>query len=272
MQSWEGDDASTAPNDASDMDDAGLGAPDAIRFDANQAIVCEDGWISNGVIAEYSMTVNANGDVDDLVGSHTGTLDGPPEETLGVCGTGLKFGNGARVVIADSIDWELSEGSIDFWAFFPALPPLFSEGVVSRDAIRLGLPGHISFGRSNDGRVAVRIQDGDDAVVCSNAAVATEQWVHIGVNFGPPDLEMYVDGVAQSGVGTLPVTQFNSITCNTPMPRGLTGNANPWVIGTASMHSDEGSADPATLPFDSGGVDEFRISIQRRDFTIPSGR
>ncbi len=240
----------------------------AAQIDAGLAPQCQASWLSNGVIAAYSMDTQAS-ELVDRVGAHPGTVANGPLEVAGVCGQALEFGGTARVVIPDSQDWQLTSGSVDFWAYFGVALPTLYDGVVSRDALGRVFPGHLAVVRSFSGQLGVRIQGNVTSMLCSNSAMPTERWVHIGFNFGEPGPELYVNGVSQAGEGSVQVNENGAtVRCNDPAPVGIAGNANPWVLGIGSLASDDGGAGPNFGPMEGGRIDEFRISRERRDFSM----
>jgi hypothetical protein len=158
---------------------------------------------------------------------------------------------------------KLKQGSIDLWVKFDAAGS-GDQGIVSRDATSNKQPGHFSIYRHADGFIAVRLQkpSANDQLVCSKP-VLNDTWYHVGVNFGPAGLELYLYGqrVAE-------MLSVGSETCGDGKDRdiGLDGNDEPWVVGGSSWHSCEGVHEPVTNML-SGTVANLRISSVRRDFS-----
>ena len=101
--------------------------------------------------------------------------------------------------------------------------------------------------------------------VCSESAVPTDTWVHIGVNFGDSaPLTLYIDGIPQPGNLELPDCVNDDI-CGATITHGIEGNHEPWVIGASSVKGLFNSADNLIDRFD-GAIDYFRISKDHRDF------
>ena len=202
----------------------------------------------------------------DLTGDHdgrtepgtTGVIEAPAEE----CGRAFNATTGMRLVIADSPDFDLEVGSLDVYALVPAAGN--ERGIVSRDAAGEAMPGHFELGFTATNQVIVRIQDGagGEAYRCS-AAQTAGAWIHIGVNFGLPDLELFVDGVAAAETAATYVGAER--VCGAELTAGIDGNDNPWLVGFSSLESDEGSHTPVSRPLLTG-VDELRLSRVRRSY------
>lgn len=254
-------DANGADPDARIDPDASLDAP----IDAVSDVGCSG--VDSDVVMYLTMN-KANVTIwPDLVGDHdgrtapgtTGSLDPPTPD----CGRAFDARTNVRFTVDDSPDFDLAEGSFDIWALVPTAG--LERGIVSRDASAQDLPGHIDLRFDDTNRVVVRMQD--DTTISTfrcSAVQAAGTWVHIGVNFGPPDLELYVDGV----LATEAAGNFNAqerVCSNEIFTLGIDGNDNPWVISHSSFGSTEGAADSFTEPLDTG-VDEFRLSRVRRSY------
>lgn len=140
---------------------------------------------------------------------------------------------------------------------------------MSRDASGTVRSGHLGIYRDCQGYIIVRVQraDGPDVYRCSDRPVAPDQWVHLALNFGPPALELYVDGSLSTNTSTTAVLWDCStpVACGAPASYGIDGNENPFVLGASSHNSLEGLATPTTRPL-SGQIDSFRLSRIRRSF------
>jgi len=206
--------------------------------------------------------------VTDATGKHHGTLVGSAARGLGApgCGTAAVFPNSASdyIEVPDSPDWDLPQGSVDLWVRVDTPTPVAVRGIVSRDADQIAKPGHFSIYQLPDGGIAVRLQRTTNlgAVRCS-PPLTLGAWHHVGVNFGAGGLQLFVDGAP--GLRTDSVKAGLILQCGTSTEQGIEGNDNPWVLGTSSHQSAEGSATPTSYPFD-GAIDSFRVSKIRRAF------
>lgn len=229
----------------------------------------------SGVVALYTFEDEGGTQITDAVGGHDGevllgsaaTSDGPEG-----CGRAFAFGDEARyIVIEDSPDWDLEVGSLELWLWLPA-ESSDHVGVLSRDVNEREEPGHFSLFVDVEGRAVVRVQPEDnesgddnfnDAVACSESPLPRESWVHLGVNFGPPEVELHVGGVRHDWVGTSAIS--DEWLCGQHAPWGLAGNDLPWVVGRTSFRSDD-ALETLEFPAVNGAVDELAISSERRDF------
>jgi hypothetical protein len=235
---------------------------------------------NEGVIALYTFDEDqGRAQVADVVGSHNGavqlglvvTVDGPEG-----CDRAFSFGSqGQYIVIDDSPDWDLEVGSVDLWLWLPA-QLVDNIGVFSRDVDQRRAPGQISLFVDVEGRAVLRVQPQDDeldnsndAVACSAAPLAREQWVHLGVNFGPPAVELYVDGQLAAGEGAHAI--IAGWDCGQPGEYGIAGNDLPWVVGRSTFRS-VGVLETLEFPASGCAIDHLRISSERRDFTGWFGR
>ena len=141
-------------------------------------------------------------------------------------------------------------------------------GILSRDAGGTTAGGHIGLLMDEAGRLAVRLQglgglDDPDAGQCTIAPLAVGRWVHVLVNFGPPGLELFVDGERATRQQPTRFVGFD-IPCGTDSPRGISGNQNPWLLGADSSQSSEGSAEFVRGFLLGGAVDHLVIRSARR--------
>ena len=223
----------------------------------------------------------------DDVGNHHGQLvSGMAESVLGPhgCGDALGVTAGMAGTVDDAPQFDLSEGSIDLWVLAPAHGD--TVAVLSRDALGAASE-HLTFflssvadteGLVSTGHLVVRHQSIDTAAaVCSEDPLPAGAWVHVAYNFGPPGMELYIDGVLQESAdeptvpgGGIPACDGRSndpklVKDPPPFVGGLVTEL-PWFIA-ASAHELPKGADPAPSAFMSGGaLDELRISSVRRDF------
>ncbi|HJK95883.1 MAG TPA: LamG-like jellyroll fold domain-containing protein [Polyangiaceae bacterium LLY-WYZ-14_1] len=241
-----GDDAGPQDDGGPVGGDAGDGPP----FDG-----CTD--VDPDTVFLFDFEDVADGVLRDRTGSHDGTLTLPVEGIPGPPGCGQAWWARGTVFGRVGYDpaFELAEGSLDFWARVDELPPEGRRGLLSRDSVGPE-EGHLSVTISTLGRLRVRLQQtGVSAERCFDD-VPLGTWFQIGINFGPPGLEVFFDG-STAGAAT-------STVCTRPIDTGLEGNANNWVFGGDNTSADEGS-DDAEQPFE-GALDEVRLSRVRRDF------
>lgn len=274
-------DASTGDLDAGGRADAAdAAAMDGGLSDAEVTPLpapCTPGWLDEGVFAAYRFE---GGLTDSLGGAPTGTarpegattadLTFPPGPTAD-CGTALAADDAHYVVITDDDDWSDRVRSLDFW-FYSAAPPFpFLEGILSRDAEGIALPGHMSLVRNTAGQLALRLQDASrdtaDEKICSPATTA-EGWVHVGVNLGAPGVQLWVNGVEVDAPLLEGASYAGVFTCQqrAPTPFDIDGNDNPWVLAAASFQSVEGTGEPVERPLSEAAIDELRFSSERREF------
>ena len=205
--------------------------------------------------------------VADIAGTHQGKLVGGGAARVSGqigCGNALRFdGTGSYLTIADSPAWDLAIGSVDLWLRFTNTAGA-EEGIVSRDALANAKPGHLLVLRLCDGRILARVQGTSNEGIRCSAPVPHKRWAHVGINFGSPGLELYVDGVPATFKG--PVSCPERVwQCGSTFAKGIVGNDNPWVLGGSSGTSGEGQATPVIKPM-RGKIDSLRISRVRRSF------
>lgn len=210
----------------------------------------------------------------DAVGRNPGMIVGASEWTDGPLGCEraltLSSAEDSQVEIPDSMDWHLEEGAIDFWFRHPAALRR-AAGIVSRELRAFG-NGHFSALLSENDEVLVRFENAAElqSVACG-PPVTPDEWHHVGINFGPEGLELWVDGersvrddaaVYTDGEGAL------TFPCAMGTTVGLRpADSLPWVLGASGLRTDDGAT---WTDFLSGGaIDHFRISRVRRDFRSP---
>lgn len=94
------------------------------------------------------------------------------------------------------------------------------------------------------------------------------RWTHIGINFGPPGAELWIDGVMATNTARLD-TENGPVDCNQRDSQGIDGNSNPWGFGVDTTVSANGTVEPVDRPFAGGAIDHLRISGTQRDFSVP---
>lgn len=252
--------------DAERVGDASPLRPDATATDAAAARPCGEGWLDEGVFATYGFERDLTGGPAAPEGvfhpdASSGWTDGPPG-----CGEALAL-DGIRHVVLPSIDAWNEVRSIDFWLLADAVPSSVA-GVLSRDASGQVTGGHFSVIRSSTGRLFARVQpadpgDVDEETSCS-AAIDLSGWIHVGINVGEPELELWIDGMKMNDPSPSTVGVVSCGRRLEPSP-DLSGNSNPWVVGAGAWESADGLPDPTAFPLE-GAIDELRFSRSRRAF------
>jgi hypothetical protein len=241
--------------------DALLDAPVDGRADGGVAGRCPEGAIPSGLALYTFEGIEGAATTTDLVGGRVATVrDGAVSARPGPdgCGDAVYFpeGNRAYLLIADAPEWDLPEGSLDFWVQ-PHAPITRTFAFFSRDAGMEANPGHIRMVTDSSGRPSVRIQDGDTETGHLNlrpdGPLSVGEWHHIGIVWGPGGGELWIDGVMVD---------------RSDLEWGLDGNDNPWTIGADNSGAEEGSDPPSRVrsQVEDLAIDHFRISATRREF------
>jgi len=257
------------------------GGEDASGADSGPPMPCDPRTTAD-TVALYTFDADeGTGTVADVTGTHDGVLiggspgwvDGPPG-----CGPAIAFLEGVEpktyVEIPDSPDWDLAEGSISLWVRYDDTLPSpemdRSPAILSRDASHSDLSGHLSLLLALDGRLAMRLQSisGTGAIRCTEDPMPTNRWVHIGINLGPPRVELWMDGEPADRTDPVSVdmTGVLDLPCGDDEVLGIDGNDNPWVLGTGQYGSMEGVANNTWETLAPGAMDHLRIESVRRDF------
>jgi len=219
-------------------------------------------------LALYTLEEGGGPATMDLTGIHQGSIVGTGIQRVpGIpgCGQALQFPHTGTdfATIPNHPDWQRTSGSVDLWVRFDT--PFQGEhyqGILSRDAAGTTKAGHFSIQRVCNGAITARVQAaGVSHEVCSDP-VAEGEWHRVGVNFGPPGLELYVDGQLAAPSSQI-ICGKMVIDCGGQTREGIDGNDNPWVIGASARTSGEGLATPVDNPL-GGLVDSLRISSARR--------
>jgi len=234
-------------------------------------------------IAYFAFEDLASGLLADATGRQTGMVTGGEARIVpGPPGCGDAFGFTPSPfvygVIEDSSDFDLTEGSFDFFMRYdgPLPRPNPSDrastlGIFSRDANGTADPGHLTIRMAPTGELILSIQrpSGTGAVRCTDSAVTPGTWHHVGVNLGAPSAEIYLDGDRGGRTDSLSAHAGNAVTgwnCGDDDPAGIDGNDNPIVIGASGSSSNEGGAAGVFQSFREGAMDQLRISRVRRPF------
>lgn len=238
--------------------------------------ICLEPWSdAEGVVALYTFDSDEGrvriadqvAGFDGRVSGMARTVDGPAG-----CDRALRFEAGQFLAINDSDRWELDVGSIDLWLWLP-VELKGNIGVLSRDERVREEPGHLSLFVGADGRAQLLMQAKNrtddhsaDVVSCSAAPLPREEWVHLGMNFGPPQVELFVDGILADAQGAHTISDAWS--CGQPGDFGIAGNNLPWVAGASAIESNDELED-LVYPATGCAIDHLRFSSVRRNFAQP---
>ncbi len=234
-----------------------------------QPLSCSLG-IDDDTVALYTFDADGDESITDALGGNPGVIVGALEHGVGPseeCGDSLQFDGdtGDYVVIADSSDWVLSQGAVDFWFQVLELPGE-RHALISKDASGTDESGHITVFVEGDGRLMVRVQEpgavNEVGTACSNpGAIEPGVWNHVGINFGSLQVtEAWLNGERVDEPGIL-----DGLTCQTAAITSL-DNREPLVFGMTSWTSEPGELEPVEGSF-SGAIDAVRISSANRDFS-----
>jgi hypothetical protein len=228
-----------------------------------------------GLVAHYRFEDPST--IAEVTGTHPGTvIDGPFATTAGAVDLAVELASTGHIFVADSPAWD-GVGALELWVRPVALAPTELGGILSRDNTGRS-DGHFALFQVDSRFFAARLQrstdggaGGDGLLLCSEQAPVPGQWMHIGVNFGPPAAELWVDGVL--GVRTDLLTVFSSTsTCNQREARSISGNDDPWVFGALSVRSTTGTTDNISDHFTGGALDELVLHEDRQDFASRARR
>lgn len=146
---------------------------------------------------------------------------------------------------------QLKEGSIEFWLRLDKQGLGYEQGILSRDAKGTVKPGHFSvWVVANKVCVQLLPPGKNKGYKVYSPQITSDTWYHVGINFGPPTLELYLDG------------KLVGKTSNTS---GIDGNQNPLVIGAGTWLSEEGAAEPIISTL-IGDIDQLHFRSARRAF------
>ena len=191
-----------------------------------------------------------DGNGSDQIGSTDATFSGA---TTGATGpfagtstTAADFdGSNDYIEIADSPDWQLSDGTVQLW--FNPDDTTGNQGLFGRDANGQSQDGHIQVYLSGDD-LKVRIQDSTTSKTLTVAdAIDAGAWHHVAVSFGADGLSVHLNGE---------VVATDSFT------GGIDGNNNPWVIGAMNWQTSEGANDNLNNYF-NGQIAEVAVFDQQ---------
>lgn len=224
--------------------------------------------------------------IDDT-GVHDGALfSGAAESVAGPIGCGRALGvtAGMAGVVEDAPAFDLALGSIDFWVLAPDVEdtvPLLSRDALGADTEHVTIFLSRTEDEVGDGdarHLIVRHQSMETAAaVCSEVPLPVGVWVHVAYNFGPPRMELFIDGVLQES-GDIPTVPGGGIPAcdgrtNDPDlagdPPPFVGGIQttlPWFIAATAQGTDKVTQQPQTF-MAGGALDEIRISSVRRNFS-----
>ncbi len=210
--------------------------------------------------------------IQDEQGSPPGSVIGAsvefPLEPGAPCGRSLQASPSGAVGIAPVPVLRIDDGSVDFFFRVGAPPPTRSGIILSRDGSG-AIGGHLLVAYNRQGRLVVRLQEegavGEENLRCSE--VLTPGWVRVGINFGSPDLELFIDGIEQRWVGTT-FLFANPVDCIADrFVQGLTDAPTAISIGAGNYSSTPGTNDLLRDHVEPDWrIDEVRFSNVRRDF------
>jgi hypothetical protein len=272
-----GTDAGTAADASEDagadaaIEDSGELDPDAgVPTDAGDPICSSMADGDTLALFPFDGAEAASGMVKDVVSGITGVAQpaqGAVASTPGpnACGDAAAFLGFGYLEIPDE-GLAPVVGSVDFYVRFDGAHPTARQGIVSRDAQGQTTAGHITFYRTCDEHLVVRVQDLERTVFrCSDRPLTVGQWTHVALDFGDPQLVLAIDGQVATSTGT----RLSSPDCVTAQSCDRNGvfspssNQNPWVLGADTANSAEGAAEPSGNYF-FGAIDQFRVSGARR--------
>lgn len=208
----------------------------------------------------------------DETGRHDGLVmgSGALARAPGYSGMAIEFPigtpPGAYVVVPDSPEFDLLEGSIDLWVRTSAQSG--DLGIFSRDST--GTSGGQIALVQRQSTLIVRLQrsidggGGGGAFICSEP-VPLETWVHVGINLGAPKAELWVDGIEQLSTQSISIFGVTA-NCGAADARSLVGNDDPIVLGALGVQSEAGTSDQISFGFAAGAIDELRVLRTRQDF------
>ena len=265
-----------SPDSGSNSDtDAGF-APDGSADAIAPGCAPAGSPVAPGTLAFYRFDSDEEASVvEDSMAAYPGSVHGAITRGSGreECGYALDFSTAHPdastnnfVEIPHAPAWDLPQGSVDFWVRMDSLP-VPGAGLISRDAAYIEQAGHLTILLNAEGRVIVRLQrmgtDRNDRIfLCSDAPLQLSEWTHVEFRFGLPYAQLFVNGelATYAEEVTTGLSGSDSTgTCGGLWIDGIDGNENPWVIGAASVASQEGAASPLSLPFETGAIDDVRI-------------
>ena len=223
--------------------------------------------VDDATLALYNFERDLSDATDNHPASYSGTEEPQYVDAGPGCDLGLAMSLQYHVYIDDSPAWDLDRGAIDFWLYPSGISDFDPYSILSRDADGTAFPGHITIylAGNGSGRIFARMQDGSELYVCSNYAPQLGTWTHVAFNFGPPRVELYINGILQDYTGFVPFYD-QWVTCGIEGTHSIAGNSNPWIIGASADVSSEGESNNLRGFAQGAAIDALRISNQRRNF------
>ena len=232
---------------------------------------CDYG-VDQWTVALYTFDDLPTSSAADAAGNHPGTfVDGPASPTPGVngCGGALATNGSTYLDSTHAPEFRLNQGAFETFVQIPnQIPSLEPAPIFAKDNLGWDPDGQLALFITDEGRVVVRSQNNrENRYRCSNAVYDPGTWLHVGVNFGAPDLALYINGERQSYTGNIVVDEaLTNASCGgDPITTGLEQNALDLFIGANNWGVRPGIA-PDERMGAGGAIDHFRISSIQRDF------
>ena len=217
------------------------GLPPAIgfwRFDDVEDGVAAD---SRGGPDAVAYELYENQATPRLSGAETdGPTDGEGAPHTGASTGALTFdGEGDFAVISHDPAFQISQGTIALWVRPDNLAD--DQIMVSKDLRGSGEGGHFRLGHSDDGRIFLRMAEGDGDGNKSWTSVRSYldegEWSHIAVSFDDEGVTVFVDGRAIPDIGWVREEG------NVDEPGEYTEayfiqNQEPWILGADTAHTN----------------------------------
>lgn len=175
--------------------------------------------------------------------------------------------------------FDLLAGSVDLWLLVPEITG--TVPLLSRDALGKASE-HMTFFLSSVSdadtvtstrHLVIRHQRmGAGAAVCSEDPLPAGAWVHLAYSFGPPGMELYIDGVRQDSTDAHRTPRWDPCMRREKQRRwagavrGGLETEMPWFIAATAQGEPEGPSQTPSAFMDGEALDEIRISAVRRDF------
>jgi hypothetical protein len=147
------------------------------------------------------------------------------------------------------------------------------QGILSRDAVGTDFGGHISVALGPTGAVWVRMQQiagGLSVFRCGAAPLPVDQWVHLGISFGPPEgFRLWLDHQPATGTSVLFEPGGSIEDCTVAHGLGIAGNDNTLAFGGLLFLAPNSDPAPAIArPFTNGQIDQVHIHSTAHDFGV----
>ena len=208
----------------------------------------------------------------DVAGSNPATVAGAAASTvssLSGCGDALSPGGTTYGHIAHAPSLALTEGSIDAFVRVPdVIPSLWPAAVFAKDNLGTSPDGQLNLFLTDEGRVVARMQQGGSAQFrCSSEVYDPGAWLHVGVNIGSPNLELYVNGTRQNYTGNATIGRWKDVCAGGTQTAGLASNNLDAFIGANNWTMTPPFGVSTEVMTTGGAIDSLRISDARRDYS-----